>query len=108
MLRSYQYVAYSSLFRRLAAINPPAEEAARLRRWADQWVFWISAAFLRSYRATAAGAPFLPSERADLETVLEVFILEKAIYEVAYEMNNRPDWLLIPLSGVLNLLGPLP
>lgn len=108
MLRSYQYVAYSSLFSRLAALNPPPEEAARLRRWADQWVFWISAAFLSSYRATAAGAPFLPSRRADLETVLEVFILEKAIYEVAYEMNNRPDWLLIPLSGVLNLLEPLP
>ncbi len=108
MLRSYQYAAYSSLFSRLAALNPPPEEAARLRRWADQWVFWVSAAFLRSYRATAAGAPFLPSSRADLETVLELFILEKAIYEVAYEMNNRPDWLLIPLSGVLNLLGPLP
>ena len=107
MLRSYQYVAYSSLFSRLAAINPPPEEAARLRRWADQWVFWISAAFLSSYRVTAADAPFIPSRRADLETVLEVFILEKAIYEVAYEMNNRPDWLLIPLSGVLNLLEPL-
>jgi maltose alpha-D-glucosyltransferase/alpha-amylase len=105
MLRSYEYAAYGALFSRLGATTVPPEDAACLRRWADFWSFWVSAAFLRSYLETAAGAPFIPAGRGDLETLLEVFVLEKAIYEVSYEMNNRPGWLGIPLSGVLRQVG---
>ncbi|MFV9506143.1 MAG: maltose alpha-D-glucosyltransferase [Oscillochloridaceae bacterium umkhey_bin13] len=105
MLRSYQYAAYSSLFTRLEATTISDDEANRLRRWADLWAFWVSASFLRSYLDTAAGAAFLPGNRNDLETLLEVFVLEKAIYELAYEMNNRPSWLSIPLTGVLGQLS---
>jgi maltose alpha-D-glucosyltransferase / alpha-amylase len=101
MLRSYQYAAYSNLFSRLEATTVSPEEQASLRRWADFWAFWVSAAFLSSYREAAADAPFLPAGRADLETLLELFVLEKAVYEITYEMNNRPTWLGIPLSGVL-------
>ncbi|PDW01422.1 maltose alpha-D-glucosyltransferase [Candidatus Viridilinea mediisalina] len=104
MLRSYQYAAYSSLFTRLESTTVSPEEETNLRQWADFWAFWVSAAFLNSYREAANGAPFMPNNRADLETLLEIFILEKAIYEIAYEMNNRPTWLGIPLSGVLRQL----
>jgi maltose alpha-D-glucosyltransferase/alpha-amylase len=105
MLRSYQYAAYSALFSRISATTVSPDETARLRRWADYWAFWVSSAFLHSYLETAAGASFLPASRQDLETLLEVFLLEKLIYEVNYEMNNRPAWLSIPISGMLRQLG---
>ena len=105
MLRSYQYAAYGALFARLDATTVAPEAAARLRHWADFWAFWVSAAFLRSYCETAAGAAFIPAARGDLETLLEVFVLEKVVYEISYEMNNRPTWLSIPLSGVLRQVG---
>jgi maltose alpha-D-glucosyltransferase/alpha-amylase len=101
MLRSFQYAAYSALFSRTASTTTSPEEAARLRVWADYWTFWVSAAYLSGYLAAAAGAGFLPNARDQLETLLEIYVLEKAIYEINYEMNNRPNWLSIPLSGIL-------
>ncbi|NTW00879.1 MAG: maltose alpha-D-glucosyltransferase [Oscillochloris sp.] len=101
MLRSFQYAAYSSYFSRTSGMAVQAEEAARLRQWADFWCFWVSVAYLGSYIEHARGAPFMPTTRADLETLLEMFILEKVVYEVSYEMNNRPTWLGIPISGIL-------
>jgi maltose alpha-D-glucosyltransferase/alpha-amylase len=104
MLRSFQYAAYSSYFSRVSSMSVPEEEAARLRGWADFWCFWVSAEYLGGYIEHAAGAAFMPSARGDLETLLEVYVLEKVVYEVGYEMNNRPTWLSIPLSGILRQL----
>ncbi len=107
MLRSFQYAAYSSYFSRVGAMAVTEEDATRLRRWADFWCFWVSAAYLGSYREHAGGSPFMPAARADLETLLEVYVLEKAVYELGYEMNNRPAWMSIPLNGILRqVAGP--
>jgi maltose alpha-D-glucosyltransferase / alpha-amylase len=103
MLRSFQYAAFTVLFERLPDARP--EEAERLRRWADFWVFWVSASYLESYLHVTNGAAFVPRKREELQTLLEVFVLEKAIYEINYELNNRPTWLSIPLQGVLHVLG---
>ena len=62
-----------------------------------------TAAFLRSYRQTAEGATFLPSRPEQLQTLLEAFLLDKALYELKYELNNRPAWVRIPLHGILDL-----
>lgn len=100
MLRSYQYAAYTALFAR-DSVASSADEFERLQRWADFWSFWVCASFLHGYLATAGNEPFVPADRADLEALLETFVVEKAIYELAYEMNNRPDWLPIPVNGIL-------
>ncbi|WP_322496950.1 maltose alpha-D-glucosyltransferase [Chloroflexus sp.] len=100
MLRSYQYAAYAALFAR-DSVASSADEFERLQRWADFWSFWVCASFLHGYLATAGNEPFVPADRADLEALLETFVVEKAIYELAYEMNNRPDWLPIPVNGIL-------
>ena len=60
--------------------------------------------FVQSYLTTAAGASFLPPERRDLATLLEAFVLDKALYELHYELNNRLDWVRIPLQSALRLL----
>jgi maltose alpha-D-glucosyltransferase/alpha-amylase len=61
------------------------------------------AAFLRAYRETARGARFLPADSGDFRKLLDVFLLDKALYEVLYELNARPEWVRIPLMGIISL-----
>ena len=72
--------------------------------WARLWNEWISSTFLKSYLDHAMPAGFLPAAREELNILLNIYLLEKALYELGYELNNRPDWLRIPLIGILQLL----
>jgi maltose alpha-D-glucosyltransferase/alpha-amylase len=101
MLRSFSYAAHAGL---AAYTSRHPDLAAQIEPWAPFWDRWTSAAFLSAYRATAAGASFLPSDRAHLQLLLDAFLLHKALYELHYEMNNRPSWVRIPLMGILNLI----
>jgi maltose alpha-D-glucosyltransferase/alpha-amylase len=103
MLRSFHYAAGAGLIARGATAAPAGLE--RLGTWARWWQAWTTASFLTSYRETAAGAPFLPSDRGALSALLDVFLIEKALYEIRYELGHRPAWLPIPMRGLLDLLG---
>jgi len=100
MIRSFHYASRSAL--RAPGIRP--EDRPRLEPWAQFWDQWVSAAFLRSYLEVAGHAAFLPAQREETEILLEAHLLEKAVYELGYELNHRPDWLDIPLEGVLRML----
>ena len=101
MLRSYSYAAYAGLFSYSAG---RAAEFSRLEPWAHIWQTWASAAFLRGYFETAGDAPFLPADLAQRDALLRLLMLDKALYELNYELNNRPDWVRIPLWGIFDLL----
>jgi maltose alpha-D-glucosyltransferase/alpha-amylase len=105
MLRSLSYAAYTALY---AFIRTRPEDFSRLEPWTLFWQHWTSVSFLRSYLGTAAGASFLPPQRRDLEVLLEAMIFDKVLYEIRYELNNRLDWVHIPLQGVLRLLQGVP
>jgi maltose alpha-D-glucosyltransferase / alpha-amylase len=100
MLRSFSYAAYASLIN-YSARHPADVE--RLEPWAQLWERSVAAAFLRAYRETAQGAAFLPAGNSDFQELLEIFLLDKALYEVLYELNARPDWVRIPLMGIMSL-----
>jgi maltose alpha-D-glucosyltransferase/alpha-amylase len=104
MLRSFHYAAYSALFdqqnRGLISPDDPQPE-----RWVRYWYQWTTASFLRAYFETTTGASFLPSDRAEREMLLEIFLLDKAVYELNYELNNRPDWVHIPIRGITDLMS---
>jgi maltose alpha-D-glucosyltransferase / alpha-amylase len=103
MLRSFSYAAYTGLDRRIAESPGDGSKTERLAQWAVFWQNSASSAFLRAYRAAVAAHPaLLPSEEQS-QTLLRAYLLEKALYELLYELNNRPAWLRIPLSGILNL-----
>ncbi len=99
MLRSFGYAAQCVVMEIPsgdADLAPMKERALALERW-------ISAAFLRSYLEAINGTDLLPSEDKDLASLLAAFLLNKAFYELAYEINNRPSWIHIPLDGILSL-----
>jgi maltose alpha-D-glucosyltransferase/alpha-amylase len=98
MLRSFSYAALTGLG---AATATRHDDLVRLAPWAEAWETWVSAACLRAYLAATKGAAFLPARTADLEALLQLFMLDKALYELGYELNSRPDWVHIPLAGLL-------
>jgi maltose alpha-D-glucosyltransferase / alpha-amylase len=107
MLRSFQYATASALRFQLerGAVTEERTGYEDLRGWLGYWHRWASAAFLRGYLETADGQPFLPSDPDHTAILLDAFLLEKAIYELGYEMNNRPEWVDIPLTGIAEVLG---
>jgi maltose alpha-D-glucosyltransferase/alpha-amylase len=105
MVRSYQYAAFAGLFE---FTQDPPDDCARLEPWAIAWATWNSVAFLREYLSVAQGAAFLPGDWPALRACLRLFTLEKALYELEYELNNRPAWVRIPLSGIMPLIEKLP
>jgi maltose alpha-D-glucosyltransferase/alpha-amylase len=108
MLRSFHYAAYTAVRSQASLGIVRREQVERVEGWARYWVAWTSAAFLRGYMQSANVAPILPQTLEEVRVLLDAFLLEKAIYEVAYELNNRPDWVRIPLLGVLQLLEGTP
>jgi maltose alpha-D-glucosyltransferase/alpha-amylase len=92
MLRSFAYAAAAS---------------ARAGRDVGGWEADARTAFVQGYRAAAGGAAFLPSSPKAFARAVAALELEKAAYEVVYEANNRPDWLEIPLRGLLSATAAL-
>ena len=105
MIRSFHYAAYGSLLQTDLGPNVREEDAVALDPWVQSWYRWVSAAYLRGYRDTTAGAEFLPSDDWEWATLLDAMLFHKAFYELGYELNNRPDWVRIPLRGIAQLLG---
>jgi maltose alpha-D-glucosyltransferase/alpha-amylase len=99
MMRSFSYAAYAALFT-MSVQNP--EQFTRLEPWADAWQDRVAKAFRASYRKTIKGSPVAASK--GFSPLLRAFIIEKSVYELGYELNNRPDWVRIPLIGLLKLL----
>jgi maltose alpha-D-glucosyltransferase/alpha-amylase len=105
MLRSFDYAARVALATGLESGQVRPEDAEALSPWVPFWSRWVSATFVRSYVDTVGDAPLLPS--ADEQSLLlNIFLLEKAVYELGYELDHRPAWTHIPMRGILRLLGP--
>lgn len=102
MLRSFNYAAWSALFE--AGAGDP-EKIKTLEEHALDWERRASSAFLQGYQETIRGCSSCPSAPEDFARLLDLFILEKALYEVRYELANRPAWLRIPVEGIMSLLA---
>jgi trehalose synthase-fused probable maltokinase len=102
MLRSFDYAATAALF---ARTDPGTEEWDRLEPWAHAWEQLARDRFLSAYLSLAQiEGRFLPTERGDLDLLLDVFELDKALYELGYERSHRPDWVRIPIRGIQHVI----
>ncbi len=106
MLRSFHYAAFAPL------LTPGETNSAAgglsvksLGTWAEAWNASVAERFLGSYFQAAGKAAYLPESREETQILLELHLLEKAVYELGYELNNRPTWVGIPLQGISRLLA---
>ncbi|MBS1687934.1 MAG: maltose alpha-D-glucosyltransferase [Bacteroidetes bacterium] len=97
MIRSFHYAAYGSLFLNNSLHK---EDIKKLVPYVEQWQHYMSGLYLQSYLHTVKDSMLVPKEKEDMQIMLQTYILEKAIYELNYELNNRPDWVIIPLRGI--------
>ena len=102
MLRSFSYAAYVAT---LIVRQHHPDRAGQLQARAHAWDRAVAAAFLARYRHTTAGAGLVPSDAGAFERLLRALVLDKALYEVEYELASRPDWAIIPLLGILQILN---
>jgi len=101
MIRSFHYAAYAG-FLRLPSLR--SEDRDFLEPWLKVWYHHVSRIFLHSYLENVGKAAFLPRAKGDFSILMDAFLLEKAVYELGYELNNRPDWLVIPMRGIRFIL----
>ena len=105
MLRSFHYAAITSAAEQLKIGALGKFDFASMEPWTNFWRTWSSWGFLKGYLSAAGAAPFIPKTHDELKILLDAFVMDKAVYELGYELNNRPDWLLIPLLSIGQLLG---
>jgi maltose alpha-D-glucosyltransferase / alpha-amylase len=102
MMRSFYYAAYAVLMQRS---HVRAEDIPYLMQWVKAWYRYNAGIFLASYLKSVTGASFMPKEQQEADLMLRIFMLDKAIYELGYELNNRPEWVSIPLGAITELLA---
>jgi maltose alpha-D-glucosyltransferase/alpha-amylase len=102
MLRSFSYAARFAL---QDNASRGAGDPVRLDPWARLWERLMSETFLDAYQRLAGESGLLPADPVERFQLLDGFLLEKALYELSYELGNRPAWIGVPLEGIVGLLG---
>ncbi|SDB44752.1 maltose alpha-D-glucosyltransferase/ alpha-amylase [Desulfonatronum thiosulfatophilum] len=105
MLRSFDYLAQMVLRNQVLARET---DKAVLTAWIDAWSSAVSGMFLKSYLDLSHGHVFLPDKADEVKNLLDIFVLDKAVYELGYELNNRLDWVDLPLKGLKNIMEVQP
>jgi maltose alpha-D-glucosyltransferase/alpha-amylase len=101
MTRSFSYAAEAA--RRNFLRNHPATEI-NCRQFLANWQKWSAESFIEGYFAETADCPSITGSTEEFRKILSLLCVEKAVYELNYELNNRPDWLEIPLNGLVEAL----
>ena len=104
MIRSLHYAAHAISFGYVPGIVKGREQESRLDRWAEHWHEWVSAIFLQGYLETSRGMDYLPGTDSEKQILLRAHLIEKALLEISYELEHRPEWVEIPVHGLLSLL----
>ncbi|MBE9128105.1 MULTISPECIES: maltose alpha-D-glucosyltransferase [unclassified Coleofasciculus] len=108
MLQSFHYAVTLGLQKEVESGMIRPDNLSVMEEWAGFWYSWVSHTFLKTYLSTASGYSFIPKTDQELHVLLDAYLFEKSIYELGYELNNRPDWVEIPLQRILQLLESIP
>ena len=104
MLQSFYYASHGALYGQVSGVITREASLPTLERWAGLWRRWVSVSFLRGYLNVPGIAALLPGDIGETASLLEVFIIEKALQETSSELINRPDWVRIPVRAILGFL----
>jgi maltose alpha-D-glucosyltransferase/alpha-amylase len=103
LIRSIDYSVTAALDR---ALRSAPDENGKIARALDDWRSAAVGAVLVAYRESMTDPRLWPPDANEANQLLDFFLLEKAFYEIEYEMAHRPDWLRVPLAGILRILSP--
>jgi maltose alpha-D-glucosyltransferase/alpha-amylase len=109
MVRSFQYAAVGPVYGLESARGSfpgqvREEDREKLLRWARFWSSWAAARFVQAYFDAMQGSGLLPTNPAVCRDLLELYVLEKGVIELGHELAHRPDWVPVPLTGLVDLL----
>ena len=104
MLHSFHYAASFCLLNRSAEVVVGHDEFAWLPPAVLFWESWVSATFLRAYLDVARTGGLIPESRQELDLLLRVYLLDRAISQLSFDLEHRPEWLRTPLDGIVRLL----
>lgn len=105
MIRSFHYAAYAVMLGQVPGIVLSSDQRPHLERWADLWYQWVSALFLNSYLQVAGSAEFIPATPSQARTLFRAYMMDKVLTEISFELEYRPEWVGVPIHGLMNLLG---
>jgi len=105
MLRSFDYAAHTALEQARTRGLVSRDSDGTVAAWVQVWQGWVSAGYVRAYLGGMAGVPVIPSGTTELRSLLNLYVLEKAVYELGYELSHRPDWVGLPIEGIERLLS---
>jgi len=107
VLRSFHYATFTALIdaQNRGLVEPASDAAHDLEDWGRAWCDAVSEAFLGAYLGESGDASWIPEDRDALGVLLDTSLLEKAVYELTYELNNRPTWVPVALMGIADLVG---
>ena len=100
MMRSFSYASYTALMR---FTETKMEDFEKLKVWADCWWRWVSAAFLTEYKLSFGETDLVPSSMEEFNTLTKLYLAERIFNELQFELSFRPDWIRVPLEGLLRL-----
>lgn len=103
MLQSFHYAADHALRGEVEIGTLAEENMQQMEQWKQFWAGWVSVAFLNAYLETAKDANFLPKTEQELQVLLDAYIIETVVYELSYELKNRPQFVDIPMQRLLQL-----
>ncbi|HYH00377.1 MAG TPA: maltose alpha-D-glucosyltransferase [Terriglobales bacterium] len=105
MIRSFHYASHAVLLGQVPGIVVSGDSQPHLERWAEIWYQWASAVFLDNYLQSAGNTPFIPATASQLRTLFRAYLIDKALMEIAYELEHRSGWIMVPVHGLMNLIG---
>ncbi len=108
MIRSFHYAAHSVMHSIVPLQPKPELSLPVLQHWAQYWYLWVSAEFLNTYLEMLPQARLVPEDPKQLKILLDAFLLDKAIYEVGFELDIDSEWVHVPLLGIQQLLEEEP
>jgi maltose alpha-D-glucosyltransferase/alpha-amylase len=105
MMRSLHYVSHAALFGDVPGIIPSSEGHPAIEKWARTWYRWVTSVFVAQYLTSSSGLDFLPRNADEVGILLGAYLFERALLEIEYELQHRPQWIRIPLHGILEHLN---
>lgn len=102
MIRSIYYASHRALISN-NQVRP--EDIKNLQPFADTWAHYVAGFFLHTYLKEVKGEKFIPSNKKDLDVMIQTYLLEKALYDLNQELQNRPDHVVVPLQIIQTILN---